>query len=126
MKNTEVLRQLNRAQTAKYIELTVRTAYLDLEQRKCREKLVCLDTAALETLLSRTDTVTPTETVEALREDLKERDWTALEGKYILGYSDEELSAIFGVSADSVRTLLSRARKRARKILREKDLEGDA
>jgi len=125
IKNTEVLRQLGRAQTAKYIELTVKTCYLDMEQRKCKEKLIHLSEAALEALLRQVDTDSSSDAVETLRADLLERDWAALEGKYILGYSDQELSAIFGVSTDSIRTLLSRARKRARKILSGKDQEGD-
>ena len=125
MKNTEVLRQLGREQTAKYIELTVKTSYLDIEQRKCKEKLILLDEAALEAMLRQTDTDSASEAVDTLRADLRDRDWAVLEGKYILGYSDQELSSIFGISANSMRSLLSRARRRARKILSITHKEGD-
>lgn len=125
MKNTEVLRQLGREQTAKYIELTVKTSYLDIEQRKCKEKLILLDEAALEAMLRQTDTDSASEAVDTLRADLRDRDWAVLEGKYILGYSNQELSSIFGISANSMRSLLSRARRRARKILSITHKEGD-
>ena len=125
MKNTEVLRQLGREQTAKYIELTVKTSYLDIEQRKCKEKLILLDEAALEAMLRQTDTDSASEAVDTLRADLRDRDWAVLEGKYILGYSDQELSSIFGISANSMRSLLSRARRRARNILSITHKEGD-
>ena len=116
---------MGREQTAKYIELTVKTSYLDIEQRKCKEKLILLDEAALEAMLRQTDTDSASEAVDTLRADLRDRDWAVLEGKYILGYSDQELSSIFGISANSMRSLLSRARRRARKILSITHKEGD-
>lgn len=126
LKNAEILQQLNPGQTAKYIALTVKTAYLDIERRRCEEKLILLDEAALEARLQRTETREISETVAALRSDMSARDWTVLEGKYIMGYSDEELSAVLGIAPDSIRSLLSRAKKRARKILGEIDREGEA
>jgi RNA polymerase sigma factor, sigma-70 family len=47
--------------------------------------------------------------------DLPERDKHLLEGKYILEKSDVEMSKELGISANSVRMYLSRARKRALK-----------
>ena len=43
MKHTDILQELSQAQTAKYIDLTVKTVYLDQQQRRCREKLLLLD-----------------------------------------------------------------------------------
>lgn len=130
MKNAEILRELDRNQTAKYIELTVKTVYLDMERSKCDQKLMILDQAALEELL---DKEQPWESglnayiaVEKLRAGLSRREWLALEGKYILGYSHEELSRILGVSPDSIRSMVFRARKKARAILHESEQKGES
>ena len=57
--------------------------------------------------------------IERLKKELPDRDWILLEGKYVLGLSQEELSGLAGVSVDSVRMLLHRARVKAREILGE-------
>lgn len=124
MGNIPTLKQLNRAKTAKYIVLTVRTAFLDSEKRKHGEDAVYLDDAAIEALLKSdiltTDSMSGVSDrleVARLRQSLSPRDWLVLEGKYIQGLSQEELAAQIGVSPDSVRMILSRAREKARKIL---------
>lgn len=50
---------------------------------------------------------------------LSDRDRLLLEAKYLLGKSDEEIAEKFGISVNSVRSLLSRARKRAYKLLQK-------
>ena len=126
LKNEEVLRRLCKEQCTKYMELTVKSAWLDMERRRCREKLILLDEGALEALIGsiRVD-AEESDAVTQLCCGLSARDWAVLEGKYILGYSEEQLGEQFGISTDSMRALLSRARKRARKILSEKDGKGD-
>ena len=52
---------------------------------------------------------------------LGERDRLLLEAKYLLEKTDEEISAQFGISVNSVRSALSRARRRAYKILQRSD-----
>lgn len=124
MKHTDILQELSQAQTAKYIDLTVKTVYLDQQQRRCREQLLMLDQTAMETLqeqLLREQREPAGDMVAQLRADLSQREWLALEGKYILGYSHEELSELLGVSKDNMRSIVSRARKRAKRIL--EDLE---
>ena len=64
--------------------------------------------------------------VYQLKQTLSERDWLVLEGKYILGYSQDELSELIGVSSDSIRMILHRARKNARDILLTDTAEGGA
>ena len=128
MKHTDILQELSQAQTAKYIDLTVKTVYLDQQQRKCREKLLLLDQEALESLqeqLLREQKEPAGDLIEQLRADLSQREWLALEGKYILGYSHEELSKLLGVSKDNMRSIVSRARKRARRILEDFEEEGE-
>ncbi len=50
---------------------------------------------------------------------LSERDRLLLEAKYLLDETDGEIARQFGLSANSVRAALSRARKRAYKILQK-------
>ncbi|MBR2889091.1 MAG: sigma-70 family RNA polymerase sigma factor [Oscillospiraceae bacterium] len=55
--------------------------------------------------------------VQQLRQKLAERDWQLLEGKYIIGYTDEELAQLCGIKHANIRMALSRAKKRAQRIL---------
>ena len=121
MKHTDILQALSQAQTAKYIALTVKAVYLDQQQHRCREKLLFLDQAALQEELLLRHPESAVDTVAQLRADLSQREWLALEGKYILGYSHEELSRLLGVSKENMRSIVSRARQRAKQIL--EDLE---
>ena len=52
---------------------------------------------------------------------LPEDDRVLLEGKYILGYSDQELAEEIGCQANSIRVKLTRARRRALAILQEQE-----
>lgn len=121
--NTKVLMELNHPKRVKYIALTVKSAFLDHERRVLAAKEVDLDEEKLAALLERTsmhadaDQTRTKLDVYQLRQTLSERDWLVLEGKYILGYSQEELSELIGVSPDSIRMILHRARKNARDIL---------
>ena len=52
---------------------------------------------------------------------LPEDDRVLLEGKYILGYSDQELGEEIGCQANSIRVKLTRARRRALAIIQEQE-----
>lgn len=121
MGNIPSLRELNKYKAAKYIALTVRSAYLDLLKRRHSSREVPLDEVVLEGLLERSTNTDQASDLQLelihLKHSLSEKDWMVLEGKYILGYDQEELSRLLGVSADSVRMTLSRARTKARNIL---------
>lgn len=52
---------------------------------------------------------------------LPEDDRVLLEGKYILGYSDQELAEEIGCQANSIRVKLTRARRRALAIIQEQE-----
>ena len=61
---------------------------------------------------------------EEFKEDFKrifmlldERDRQVMECKYILGYTDEETAKLLGCKADSVRMMLTRARRNSLKML---------
>ncbi|MBO4938821.1 MAG: sigma-70 family RNA polymerase sigma factor [Oscillospiraceae bacterium] len=131
MANIPTLKQLDRSKAAKYLALTVRTAYLDIEKRKHGEDAVYLDDASIEALLKAEcvnddgiSGISARMEVARLRQSLSARDWLVLEGKYILGLSQEEIGAQIGVSPNSVRMILSRARDNARKILSDEEQIG--
>lgn len=124
LRNLSALKELNHSQTCKYVALTVRAAFLDGEKRRKGAESACLDDSLLETLLSaecldrrELPGLAARLEVEQLKRELSCRDWMILEGKYILGYSQEELGQMFGVAPDSVRMMISRAKQKARTIL---------
>lgn len=57
--------------------------------------------------------------LEAIWPLLDERSRYLLEGKYFLGLTTREMGAVLNITHDSVRVELSRARKKARKLLEE-------
>ena len=124
MRNVSSLRNTNSCKWAKYIALTVKTAYLDILKRKNKENLIYMDNEALEALMTEKleeqdfeQHVSASDTVARLKDSLSARDWAVIEGKYILGLSQEELAAMFGISPDSVRMTLHRARENAKAVL---------
>lgn len=131
MHNLPALREIGRCKIAKYIVLTIRTAYLDSQRRRQRENILFLDDQELELLMLEQllpqdpeQAVSTNQAIARLKAALPARDWILLEGKYILGLSQEELGRQTGVSPDSVRMLLCRAREKARGILREDAAKG--
>ena len=59
---------------------------------------------------------------QMLKSRLTEQDWELLFGKYVLGQSDEELARQRGCGPNSIRMALSRARKRAQKLLKKRGI----
>lgn len=122
MGNIPSIRELNKYKAAKYIALTVRSAYLDLLKRRHNRQEISLEESIMESLLEQEACLTDTSAdlrIELihLKECLTAKEWMLLEGKYILGYDQEELAGLIGVSPDSVRMTLSRVRAKARGIL---------
>ena len=119
-----VLRQLTPAKKAKYIALTIRSAYIDSDRRRKKDDLLLVDDETLEALmleqLLRTDRREAESAVDQLRRELPARDWMVLEGKYLLELSQEQIAAMIGVAPDSVRMILHRAKERARNLLNER------
>lgn len=117
MRNLPTLRTLSRNQIATYLYLTVCSVYADrMKSAQGRMVYVSDDTWELadENPQFAYDAKWDT---EIIKKALSERDWNLLEYKYILGYTDEEIAREIGCAADSVRTLLRRARSRAKGIL---------
>lgn len=125
MNNISTLKTLSANQTAKYIAVTVKSAYLDMEKRRYAANEIPTGDDLLTQLLDRDsldrDDGSVSTAILSLKHSLSKRDWLVLEGKYILGYDREELSRLIGVRPDSVRMILSRARSKAKSIL----LSGD-
>lgn len=131
LKNMESLKKLEGSRMHKYLAMTVRTAFLDSERIRNSLVTLSLEDETLE-LLMRADLlgscdpdVSARLDVEKLRKDLPYRDWLLLEGKYIMGYDQEELGQLLGITPDSVRMVLTRAREKARKILRRNESGGE-
>lgn len=133
MKNISVLRQLTCYKSAYYIVITVRTAYIDMLRRKQNVTLLPLhdDDEVLNALYGnaladRKEVNFPARmAVQQLKETLPEQDWMVLVGKVIMGYTHEELGRLLGMRPANVRTVLSRARAKARVILQKNDWIGE-
>ena len=120
LRSQENLRQLRGNQAATYLYLTVRSVYAD-RQRRNREQAE--EDRVLELAQASRDEGRSEDSLNAkwdaalLKEQLPGKDWQMLELKYIAGYSDQEIAAEMGYNAGSVRTLLSRVRRRAKSLL---------
>lgn len=131
MRNIPALKELNRNKTAKYIAATVKTVFIDHKRKQNRENAVMFDNdfsnfsfcdqlyqQDLDLFLSNNLSISK------LKMELSARDWMVLECKYLLGYSQQEISELIGVSPDSVRMILHRAKKKARVILEQDAIKG--
>ena len=120
LRNEENLRQLQGNQAATYLYLTVRSVFAD-RQSRVREQAAedhVLELAQVSQEDGRTeDGLNAKWDAQILKQQLPRRDWQMLELKYIAGYSDQEIAAEMGCNAGSVRTLLSRVRRRAKSLL---------
>ena len=120
LRNEENLRQLRGNQAATYLYLTVRSVFAD-RQSRVREQAAedhVLELAQGSREDGRTeDGLNAKWDAQILKQQLPQRDWQMLELKYIAGYSDQEIAAEMGCNAGSVRTLLSRVRRRAKSLL---------
>lgn len=122
--NVKTIKEIDSYRIRKYIALTVRAAYLDAEKKKHGSRPFSLDDTVLEAMIKAdliyTDNYSDLYSrldVEKIRRELPPRDWIVLEGKYIMGYSQEELGQMLGVAPDSIRMIICRAKQKARSIL---------
>ena len=118
MKNIPVLQKMEHKALAGYLYLTVRSVWLD---RGNREQVLTED--VLERLADRDPEGAHLAKWDAamLKEKLPERDWFLLQAKYIVGCTDAEIGGILGCAQNSVRMMLTRARRRAKTILNGKE-----
>ena len=120
LRNEENLRQLQGNQAATYLYLTVRSVFAD-RQSRVREQAAedyVLELAQVSREADQSeDGLNAKWDAQILKQQLPQRDWQMLELKYIAGYSDQEIAVEMGCNAGSVRTLLSRVRRRAKSLL---------
>ena len=124
LRNLPAIKPLSKNKAAKYIALTVKSAFLDREKQRRGEMEFTPDDAFWEMLQEKESSLYPQDHTAQIRMELTElkqslspRDWLVLEGKYILGYSHQELADMIGVTPDSIRMILYRARTKAKSIL---------
>ncbi|MBQ9719418.1 MAG: sigma-70 family RNA polymerase sigma factor [Oscillospiraceae bacterium] len=127
VKHVKTLRGLNEKALAAYIACTVRnTAFNYKSYQSVREQhasRIEVDEVALnESDPSPEEMVLLSERLEhfhAAFSKLPERDQQLLEGKYILDMDDTALAEAFHCKPESIRMKLTRARRRALKLLQE-------
>lgn len=127
LKHTSTLHSLDHNKTITYLSLTIRSVYLDRTKSGMKKEHPVPNTS-LELLHAKQDPDTDEEfdyeakwDAQILKGALSEKDWNLLESKYVIGCTDDEIAQAMQYSPDSVRTLLRRAKKRAKKILSGKE-----
>lgn len=125
MRNAATLRRMNASKTAAYLCATVKSAYIDHCRRRSSSEQP-LENQVLETLGARTDPMDygAKWDTQILRSKLSARDWYVLEARYIAGAQDEEIAATLGIGTDTVRSTLTRARRRAKAVLADNEERG--
>ena len=131
LSNVSALRDIGVPKVQKYVALTVKSAIIDRERKKRKsgpgtpkdeiEEALLQEVLALEAPLP--DVESRLE-VEKLKTELDLKEWVLLQGKYILGYTQDELGDLIGVAPNSVRMGLSRAREKARRVLNDSSNQG--
>ena len=125
----QTMKQMKQVVLAAYIRATVRNTAINALRKMNREKDYAAD--AETDAFTRADQARALDTMMDLSgyrvllskiwPQLPEEDRLLLEGKYILGYSDQELAAEIGCRANSVRVKLTRARRRALTIIQKQE-----
>lgn len=116
------LRTLGEAKTASYLYTTVKSVYIDHRRRMSSTEVPM----SAETLEQLGDSAEPMDyaakwDIHILRQKLTPREWYLLEARYITGSGDEEIAATLGCAPDSIRNLVSRARRRAKSVLADRE-----
>lgn len=124
-----LLRTLEEKALAGYVSVAVRNTAITWLRKKSREHkffvnwpeeandLPDTELGIEETLILKEKTASMLEIWDLLSEE----DRFLLEGRYILQYSDNELAEMIGCKASSLRMKLSRVRRKALKLMIERD-----
>lgn len=128
IKKISVLRNMNCCKLTGYIVNTIRNTSIDFIHK--RDRINCHNVSLDEDKLSKTEVgdylvgESLSDASIRLREiwpELPDDDRFLLEGKYVWGLSDRELSIQLHCGQDSVRMKLTRARRRALELISEKE-----
>jgi RNA polymerase sigma-70 factor (ECF subfamily) len=116
--------------SAEYIVYTVRSVSIDFLRKQDREAGHCIyvedekleEIAKTDGMLDDLRSISESaEILHTLWPRLPAEDRILLEGKYILGQTDKELASILKCESSSIRMKLTRARRRAMKLLSERN-----
>lgn len=123
---TPELKKKDRKRLANYIVVAVKNTAINYLRDNKRGKILSIDDS-FDYSYSHDD-IRPSETILIGKEQLQSliQNWSALdkrsrfvlEGKYILKKNDEELSHALGIKVESVRMILTRARKKAYALIK--------
>ncbi len=122
IKNVSTIRKLNCCKIDAYIVVAIRRLYINYAKKESRATLLPIDQPFIAAAVDEKSAELELEkeatkqTVKALLDQLSPRDQLILQSKYILGLNEEEIAAAVGCKPNSVRTLLCRARDRAKAI----------
>lgn len=128
VRHVKKLRSMENRNMVNYMITTVRNTCIDVLRKKTKVHLDSVDDEQwggqytlqtdedMETLLYRREAA---EWLEIIWPLLDERSRYLLEGKYFLELTTYEMAAVLNITHDSVRVELSRARKKAKKLLEE-------
>lgn len=127
--NIQTLRRLEEGALVTYIVFTVKSTALDFKGKTEREtlfreqhggKLIEYSTpSAEEEFMGHA----PAGLLASIWSKLSKEDQLILEGRYLQDQTDEELASIIGCKPGSIRMKLTRARRKARKLIEEKNHE---
>lgn len=129
----DTLRRLGEAARMRYAVETVRSVAMNSERKLKNERKYMTDPDAEENYDERGTEPLESAYIEKssrdarlryLREaldELDEQSRAVLVGKYLIGETDDELAARIGVKASSVRMILTRARRAAKRIIEGKE-----
>ena len=119
IKNFDSCKKIPCDKMTSWIVIIVKHTALDLLRKRKREVLV--ETIEPETDLHRTEDGTGADLV-CLVQELPEIYRTAMELKYVFGWSDKEMAKILEISDTALRSRLSRGRNLLRKKMEESDI----
>ena len=116
----------NKHKLASYLYQTVQSVFIDQLRKGEQEILLARDDIDIEVCEepagnSHTMLLDLSHKLDAelLKAELPKKDWQLLSRAYILGYTTQELGTLYGSSANAIRVVLSRARRKAKRILIE-------
>ncbi len=130
IKRVSVLRPMKRRVLVQYIVSTTKNTSINFLRRQdvCSRQVVSIESSEVADLPADIPSLDETIILEEQRASLLEiwpllsqEDQILLEGKYLLGESDQALAKQLGCKPDSVRMKLTRARRKALRFLIERD-----
>jgi len=124
----DTLKSLAQPALASYIYFTVKNASIDFRRREVADKKLeahlsehaRLSIDDLPDMIEMLFQEEKYNELEAILDLLSETDNLILTGKYFLDYSDAELAAFIGCKPSSIRMMLTRARRNALNLIKER------